>query len=403
MKKFYFLLIVIIALSCQNNKKNAELSLNRSCLLNLQVNEDKFIIPNQLENTRYLTLESNEKNKISSVDKLQIFNNHLFIFDEQQNKIFIFDDNGHFTEQIDNKGKGPDEYLYLSDFLINKQDSCLELLDVGNKKILRLDRSYKMKGEIKLHFFCEKFLKCNPGGYLFFTNNQSNSGGQGGKSYNFIQIDQDGKEVTRFLPILPERQDLIIAEPYCFTSYRNGAVFSLPIDNKIYHIINDSIAVGYSVSFGKLNTPDKILASLKNVTSQNKIQHQMKIFNDIAKNGYAYSIHSVLENEIFLFFQFRKKKDLYSVLYNKKNKQIITGRNVIDIDNSLILGQPVAINDKNELVTVLFPYELLDNQKQNTISGKTENNKLVKLLATINQFDNPIIKFVKLPTLMKNN
>lgn len=404
MKKYYLILIIFALASCSiDNKENNDKILQKSTLIDIPINEEKFTISDNNEDVHYLTLENDEMAKISTVSKIEFFDKQIFIFDVQQNKIFMFQDDGSFLTQIGKKGNGPNEYLYLSDFFINKSDSHLELLDVGSKKILQVSLSNKVSKEIKIPFYCDKFLKTKQGGYLFFANNQQN--GKGGESFNIILTDGTAKIINKLLPIPPENHDLIISEPFTFTAYRSGAIFSLPIDNTIYHARNNSVFHKYNISFGKHNTPVDILASLKQRGNQDKIQLQMKIFNDIIKSGNAYSIHSVLENESFLFFQFRRNKNLYSALYDKRTKKIKTGMSFSNKNGINTLGQPVAINNKDELVTVLFPYELYDQldylktkqQKMNINGNEFEN--LSKLVNSVGQFDNPILKFTKLSKL----
>ena len=377
-------------LSCTNNKKNSKEQFENYTTLAIPIIEESFATSINIKNRNFLPLESNEINKISSINKILFFNSQILLFDQQQNKIILFNTDGKYLSQINNIGKGPNEYLYLSDFLINKTDSCIELLDRGNQKILRIDYSNRVINETKLTFYCDKFLKTEEGGYLFFANNQTNKIGSDSKPYNLILTDNNASILNCFLSIPSENQELIISESQTFVPYQTGVNFSLPIDDNIYFANADAIKIKYRISFGKWNTPQNILEPLKGNNQGDKIQLQMKIMNKIGKAGYAYNIHSILENESFLFFQFRKGMNVYSVIYDKKTKNVKSGVTILMNNDADLLGQPIALNNKNQLVTVLFPYELLDQLKTRTYP-EFEN-----LANSIDQFDNPILQFIQL-------
>lgn len=377
-------------LSCTYNPNNSKEQFESYTTLAIPVIEEIFSTSIHLDDRYFLPLESNAINKISSINKILFYNNQILLFDQQQNKIILFNSNGKYLSQINNVGKGPNEYLYLSDFLINKKDSSIELLDRGNQKILRIDASNKVINENKFTFYCDKFLKTEEGGYLFFANNQTNKVGSDSKPYNLILTDSNVDILNCFLSIPSERQELIISESQTFVPYQTGVNFSLPIDDNIYFASVQAITIKYKISFGKWNCPENILEPLKENNQGDKIQLQMKIMNRIGKAGYAYNIHSVLENDSFLFFQFRKGMNKYSVLYNKKTKSIKSGVTIVKNIDADLLGLPLALNDKNQLVTVLFPYEIHDQLKTR------KHPQFEKLAKSINQFDNPIIQYIQL-------
>ncbi|HCY41748.1 MAG TPA: hypothetical protein DHV48_10390 [Prolixibacteraceae bacterium] len=394
MKNLSILILALLVLSCTKNKINKEHYRN-STIISVPVTEEIFPIK-LVSDKRFLPLESKKINKISSINKITFFNNKILILDKQQNKILLFDSNGKYLSQINYEGKGPNEYLYLSDFIVNKEDNSIELLDRGNRKILKLNDSNLVTNELKFSFYCDRFLKTKKGEYLFFTNNQTNKTGSGKESYNLILTDEKAKIINHYLQIPPEKEELIISESHSFTPYKLGVNFTLPIDNQIYYASGDTVGVKYQISFGKCDVPDDILTPLTSSHQGNKIQLQMKLMNKITQAGYAYNIHSVLENDSFLFFQFRKGMNVNSVLYAKKTKNIKTGVTIINNIDTYFFGQPVAINDKNELITILFPYELHDRIKSGNLKNNSSDSELEKLITTIGQFDNPIIQSFKL-------
>lgn len=66
-----------------------------------------------------LALETTPDNLISKVDKLEMTNDRLYLLDEQQDMIFIFDRKGKYITKIADIGRGPAEYIEISDFHID--------------------------------------------------------------------------------------------------------------------------------------------------------------------------------------------------------------------------------------------------------------------------------------------
>ena len=92
-------------------------------------NFDDVSIFDIFEKVEVVPLETDESCLIRNINKLIYYNNIFCIFDFHERKILAFDHNGKFKFKIDNRGQGPQEYLYLADFDINKEKNTLSLLD----------------------------------------------------------------------------------------------------------------------------------------------------------------------------------------------------------------------------------------------------------------------------------
>ena len=90
MKSIYLLLLVLAIISCvhkseHNNSSQKESNPNT---LEIPIDNSEFEIQSKIKETHYIALETTHDNKIGSVDKIEFFDNRIFIFDEKLNKIF---------------------------------------------------------------------------------------------------------------------------------------------------------------------------------------------------------------------------------------------------------------------------------------------------------------------------
>jgi hypothetical protein len=216
---------------------------------------------------------------------------------------------------------------------------------------------------------------------------------------NFFKINAQGDIVRQFFPIQPQSENLMLSEPFSFNARKGEAVFSLPLDNHIYAVKKDSVTVDWQISFGHYRVPGELLEPLKKCSDRNRVPEQMKVLNKIAKAGYAYSIHSVLENDAFLFFRFRKGRGVYSVLFDKKSRHVQVGVAGPQQTNVTLLGQPVFLNDKNQLMTILFPYEInqwLSAMIENSVQQSSRYHQFQEAMKMVKQNDNPVLQVLQL-------
>lgn len=125
MKKKLLTLIACCALlaSCSSNKSSQsekEETLKVSTE-NVELTDSAFFAQ-----TRILPLETTDASLVQSINAICMAGDTLFLLDNRQQKIFIFDGNGKFINAIHNIGNGPKEYVALSDISI--QNGLLAVL-----------------------------------------------------------------------------------------------------------------------------------------------------------------------------------------------------------------------------------------------------------------------------------
>lgn len=85
-----------------------------------------------------ITLKSTDKVILAGISKLKIDQNKIFVLDGKLKQFVIYDKNGNPLQVVNKTGKGPDEFLRVTDFAINSSGNIF-IVDVGNHKVLKYD------------------------------------------------------------------------------------------------------------------------------------------------------------------------------------------------------------------------------------------------------------------------
>ncbi|MDR2026154.1 MAG: 6-bladed beta-propeller [Prevotellaceae bacterium] len=90
------------------------------------------------KNVRTVMLEEHDDALIGEIQWIQAFDSYILIFDFViAQKLLVFDKNGKFLRQIGKRGRGPGEYIQITDFCIDPERREIYLLDAGSRKVLK--------------------------------------------------------------------------------------------------------------------------------------------------------------------------------------------------------------------------------------------------------------------------
>jgi hypothetical protein len=147
---------------------------------------------------RYVALRADEQNMmIGPIMKVVIYGEKLFVAEDMfsaagrnpNQKLVVHDAEGQAIAKVGNKGRGPGEYMQITDFDVDRQGR-VHLYDgnVGAKKIFIFDTDYRFVEEKQLPFSID-IMKCTPdGGYLFVLSTWDKSELTGKR---FVKTDAD--------------------------------------------------------------------------------------------------------------------------------------------------------------------------------------------------------------------
>lgn len=124
-------------------------------------NEKGLRLSEIASNIEYIRLETAPEYLIGRIKKIIFFNGKYLIFDSQTYRILIFNASGKYIIKIEQKGKGPGEYLQISDFTVLPVDSSICLVDDWQVKVIKYDFSGKFLHERRLQALSNNIASLN--------------------------------------------------------------------------------------------------------------------------------------------------------------------------------------------------------------------------------------------------
>lgn len=331
------------------------------------------------ESIELIPIASTDESFLKEASKIIKFCNNYYILDNWQHTVFIFDSLGYFinsTKQL--KGNGPNEYISLIDFDLDKLNGNMHILDAVTSKIKVYDRnlsfveSYNIdKKLLPLQYF--KYLKND--NYVFYCPTRKN------KEYvlKFYEA-RNEKIFKKEIPTIVEEADYLpntLYSPFyeldnhlLFTQkYPNNDIFKISIEN-----FNVEKYIEYDFKECTFNIED-----VKYVKSKNPDDY----VNYIENNKDKAFIFNKCENNQYCIISVYYKRQMLIVKFDKmtKQKKVIINDYV---DNSS-LGRPILIDDD-------YYYSVVPAKSVNIVI----NDNLLKeesrpILSNLKEDDNPII------------
>jgi len=105
-----------------------------------------------IKNVKVVRLEDHREGLIASVDKLIVHEGYFYVLDRLKAKsLFVFDGKGKFVRKIGRIGRGPGEYIQITDFTIDADKNQIITLDHGQMHFYNTDGTYIKTTRFKPH------------------------------------------------------------------------------------------------------------------------------------------------------------------------------------------------------------------------------------------------------------
>jgi hypothetical protein len=197
----YFILLSILSCNSKESSVGSEEFLGDT--ISIFNDPDSVFAWPSLTESEIVRLETNDTTSFNRVAKLHVDKNQIFIHDDRGYRILVFEEDGSFHYDIDQRGRGPGEYIELHDFCFNQDHTELLLLDY--KKIHFYDRfngSFKRTESIKIPpdrgHNPVKFQLVGAETYYFYTGNSDGRKPMSGEYFRMFEY-QDG-HVNEYIP-----------------------------------------------------------------------------------------------------------------------------------------------------------------------------------------------------------
>lgn len=371
---FIPILISSVLISCNEKKPRSK---NENLFINKQIIVKEEAIKNDigrfLEKPVFIPLESGGNSLIGEIDLIQILNDTLILFDNNNDLLLTFDLQGNFIRKIGKKGNGPGEYHSASRFSIDPINNHLLIFDLPKHNLMR----YTLSGE----FIDSEYLEIWP--YHFFALGEDIMFFTNGTPHFFNE--------SIYFDLITVRKNKVVNK---YFEYDIGT-------NRWFNPHYPFYLLGDSLNFIKTwegevyqyNGNGELMPKIKLDFNGNNIPIHItksEALFDENKDKYSYIFQYFVETSNYIYFDFMRNGEYLYAIYSKKNKTVIVMEPASRIFESFIFRPRYAYQDT--FISVLNPSLLLQANKR----GHVINDKL-KMIADSTEFaSNPILVLHKL-------
>lgn len=282
-----------------------------------------------VDSIEYIELETNDDCLIKKINDMAVSENRLFIFDEPQQTIWIFDRKGRYLNKIYKKGNGPGEYSQMYQFEYDPKNNQIVVLSSYQQKLL----FYTLEGEhiktVDLGIKPKDFKICPEGGFIL-----SKAGLDDITAGIYHQPDST-KEARQLVG--RQSNHLVYITPlWELCSYGNVICFMAPnFNNTVYHYENRQLSVEY---------PFQMKPDLKH---EYKETVSLQYFEDFIRTSYW-------ESEKWIYATYWSSvNDGRAFLYSKEKDKYWIGKSVVNDLDDKGTGFDVPVTDNNVFVSYL--------------------------------------------------
>jgi len=353
-------------------------------IIEVAVNENiQYSLLDILKPEEFIPLETNENVVIAGIAKLKISGNNFYIQDDQTKTLFVFNQIGQFIRKIGKHGRGPTEYLSLTDFDIMQDDSKIAILDNYGKQILIYDKDGKYIDRIKHNLWINS-VSCLPNNkYIVTCTNNPNI-----DFYcNMFIINQKGDVIENLFPYPEELNALNFGLNNYFLKFNNELCFHFPFNDTLYSISGKDITRKYAFDFGSNKISKKYL--LNNFTGS-----MMTFIEKISKTNKILLFNTFIETDEYLYFDyFQRGKIGQHVFYSKKTGNI-KQYNQVNLHGFFKVFDILA-TQQDYLIGLIYPaYKDMYLKNLKNLKDKYDQDdydSLEKICRQMKVSDNPIL------------
>lgn len=286
----------------ENERKFKEISIDPN-------NVQKVKLSNIFDTYEFIKLETKDKHYIGNIDKIEKADNRYYVLNSSSS-IYIFSDEGLFIKEIYSRGKGPGEYLSLSDIFFDKDKNQFIVNDLNGKKLLYYDYDGNFINEKKTDLFLFSLWKKGDS-YIYYCGTHPNDP----INSRLLFFDESNNLYQDYFPISEnEAWYLYIVDNTNFGRVNDSSIFLYSQNDTIYNISSDIISPRYYINFSGLNIPGNFY--------DQKFDHIGEFMESLEKQNYAGLIDNYYETDNIILFSYMYSSDLRLVIVIKDTWEI---------------------------------------------------------------------------------
>lgn len=376
-------------------------------------NQEIPLLSNFSDDVSYVKLKTPPNIIIKVIRDIQISKDHIFIHEGLSQRVIVFDKEGNFIKQIGRIGRGPNEYIHLRSFCIDKNNTDLLFYTGDLGDVFRFNSDGELTEKLFSSYFSDQ---------MYYLNNNLVFSG-----FSVFDIRNLPDNINQFSTrsILGENIDSVPLPIYSINNWRKERVYfpgnfpSSKFDGVLLlygsgedtlFFANGSGKIGprYFLDFGKYNNP---------------IETRYNLGSPEKSNSYISAISPPFETLTNVWWKFALRGGAFMLRYDKTYQKAYTffykgekqidfakGRNsldelglVNDVDGGpdffpewsvyddttqLLISAKEAFNLKNNITPEYF--------KSREIKFPDKKDKLSELVNNLEEKDDYVLMIVKL-------
>lgn len=190
-------LILTLTFSCGSSIQEQVIADNEPIKIAiLQGNQEVRDVP-LFKDMNAVILESNPSVLMAACNKIEEYNDELYILDKKFSNLFVFNNEGDFVRKIGGLGNGPGQYQSIYGFSLDRIKEEVLIYSLDDQAIFKYSLAGKFIGKANIDFYGFDFSLMNNGEYIFNTryNNIEDYSLQ-----NVIVTNDNGKVVSTLFP-----------------------------------------------------------------------------------------------------------------------------------------------------------------------------------------------------------
>lgn len=271
-----------------------------------------------LSSLEVIPLEVSSESMIAQIQKIFFNDNKIIIFDNLLERITIFDRHGHFLNTINEKGRGPGEFMMITDVYVDFINEHIIVNDKSLLKVLFFELNGEFVKEKNISVIADDIIVDFFGNIILHRNNHFPIDYTfEGQEMNIAILDGTNFEIiNEYYSVNPKFRHWRPRSLSTFSKNHQDStiLFVNFFDYNIYNITKDDFSVKYSV-----NPTD-------NNTKFNEIFHDTPMPGEasrrLANTNTLRWLSSIYENEKYIYFQFFDT-EFRNVLVDKKSDRTI--------------------------------------------------------------------------------
>jgi hypothetical protein len=296
-----------------------------------------------IDSYEIILLDRNPDAYIRNPSRCIYIDSLILIKNESNQSIVVFNSSGKYLISISKRGRGPNEYLYISDFTFDPTERTISIYDNDIVKKFNLEGEYL--SENKIGFRPHRVTMLEPN---FTIIEKVMPTGDSISDFYIRLLGKDFKTISARLPIKPLSGPGFGTEGQNFRTSLNGnhAYFFSYFGDTIYHIDNKSIEPVYSFNYHR-----KIITvtdgSGNYNTDPNEALRYLSYFEIGKLNLLFYSINST--RFCFAFNPSNNSSKLFNATFMLRDAINNQGNLLMD---AMSLGKFLELNDPKKIKCV---------------------------------------------------